>query len=59
MDCGRSGGARCPGLFGQLVEVGNTTSRVLLIIDKDFAVPVQVNRNGAQVSLAAPVQTTV
>ena len=35
------------GLFGQLVEVGSTTSRVLLIIDKDHAVPVQVNRNGA------------
>ena len=36
------------GLFGQLVEVGSTTSRVLLIIDKDHAVPVQVNRNGAR-----------
>jgi rod shape-determining protein MreC len=36
------------GLFGQLVEVGNTTSRVLLLIDKDHAVPVQVTRNGAR-----------
>lgn len=36
------------GLFGQLVEVGATTSRVLLLIDKDHAVPVQVTRNGAR-----------
>ena len=36
------------GLFGQLVEVGRSTSRVLLLIDKDHAVPVQVTRNGAR-----------
>lgn len=36
------------GLFGQVVEVSSATSRVLLIIDKDHAVPVQVNRNGAR-----------
>ena len=36
------------GLFGQIVEVGSSTSRVLLIIDKDHAVPVQVNRSGAR-----------
>ena len=48
------------GLFGQLVEVGRSTSRVLLLIDKDHAVPVQVTRNGARaVSLAAPVPETI
>jgi len=36
------------GLFGQLVEVSSTTSRVLLLIDRDHAVPVQVTRNGAR-----------
>ena len=34
------------GLFGQIVEVDLYTSRVLLITDKDHAVPVQINRNG-------------
>ncbi len=34
------------GLFGQIVEVDQYTSRVLLITDKDHAVPVQINRNG-------------
>ncbi|MCZ6888493.1 MAG: rod shape-determining protein MreC [Gammaproteobacteria bacterium] len=33
------------GLFGQVVEVGAFTSRVLLISDGTHAVPVQVNRN--------------
>ena len=48
------------GLFGQLVEVGRSTSRVLLLIDKDHAVPVQVTRNGARkISLAAPVPETI
>ena len=36
------------GLFGQVVEVGEFTSRVLLISDADHAVPVQVNRNGVR-----------
>ena len=36
------------GLFGQLVEVSGSTSRVLLLIDKDHAVPVQITRNGAR-----------
>ncbi len=36
------------GLFGQIVEVGEFTSRVLLISDADHAVPVQVNRNGVR-----------
>ena len=36
------------GLFGQIVEVGEFTSRVLLITDADHAVPVQVNRNGVR-----------
>ncbi len=36
------------GLFGQIVEVGHFTSRVLLITDLDHAVPVRVNRNGVR-----------
>lgn len=40
------------GLFGQIVEVDGYTSRVLLITDKDHAVPVQINRNGLR-SIAA------
>ncbi|HEX7034387.1 MAG TPA: rod shape-determining protein MreC [Pseudomonadales bacterium] len=36
------------GLFGQVVEVGRYTSRVLLITDPNHAVPVQVNRNGVR-----------
>jgi rod shape-determining protein MreC len=36
------------GLFGQIVEVGRFTSRVLLITDLDHAVPVRVNRNGVR-----------
>jgi rod shape-determining protein MreC len=33
------------GLFGQVVEVAQFTSRVMLVIDAAHAVPVQVNRN--------------
>lgn len=36
------------GLFGQVVEVGRFTSRVMLITDPNHAVPVQVNRNGVR-----------
>jgi rod shape-determining protein MreC len=36
------------GLFGQVVEVGRYTSRVLLVTDRNHAVPVQVNRNGVR-----------
>ena len=36
------------GLFGQVVEVTAITSRVLLIADRDHAVPVEVNRNGVR-----------
>jgi rod shape-determining protein MreC len=36
------------GLFGQIVEVNRYTSRVLLVIDRDHAVPVRVNRNGVR-----------
>ncbi|MDH3642763.1 MAG: rod shape-determining protein MreC [Gammaproteobacteria bacterium] len=36
------------GLFGQVAEVDRFTSRVLLITDKDHAVPVQINRNGVR-----------
>jgi len=36
------------GLFGQVIEVGRFTSRVLLITDRDHAVPVQINRNGVR-----------
>lgn len=34
------------GLFGQVVAVSLATSRVMLITDRDHAVPVQVNRSG-------------
>ena len=34
------------GLFGQVVEVGRFTSRVLQITDVSHALPVQINRNG-------------
>lgn len=36
------------GLFGQVVEVGRYTSRVLQITDSNHAVPVQVLRNGVR-----------
>ena len=34
------------GLLGQVIEVSQFTSRVLLVTDRDHAVPVRVNRNG-------------
>ena len=40
------------GLFGQVVEVSEYISRVLLITDVTHAVPVEVNRNGVR-SIAA------
>lgn len=36
------------GLMGQVVEVGFTSARVVLITDASHAVPVQVNRNGVR-----------
>ncbi len=36
------------GLFGQVMEVSATTSRVLLISDLRHAIPVQVSRNGVR-----------
>ena len=36
------------GLMGQVVKVGPTHSRVLLITDATHAIPVQVNRNGVR-----------
>lgn len=36
------------GLFGQVVDVGSFTSRVMLVTDANHAVPVQVNRNGVR-----------
>jgi rod shape-determining protein MreC len=36
------------GLFGQVVEVNRFTSRVLLVTDRDHAVPVRINRNGVR-----------
>ena len=36
------------GLFGQVVTVSPFTSRVLLITDRNHAVPVQINRNGVR-----------
>jgi len=40
------------GLFGQVVEVAQFTSRVMLLVDASHAVPVQVNRNDIR-SIAA------
>ena len=40
------------GLIGQIVEVAQFTSRVLLIVDPSHAIPVQVNRSGVR-SVAA------
>lgn len=36
------------GLMGQVIEVGETSSTVLLISDSTHAIPVQVNRNGVR-----------
>jgi rod shape-determining protein MreC len=36
------------GFMGQIVEVGATTSRALLITDATHSIPVQVNRNGVR-----------
>jgi len=53
VDRGRDDGVRigypvvdAQGLIGQVVEVGLTTARVLLITDRNHATPVAVNRNG-------------
>ena len=53
IDKGTSAGVRigqavidAEGLFGQVVEAGRYTSRVLLITDSSHAVPVEVARNG-------------
>lgn len=36
------------GLMGQVIEVGDSSSTVLLISDSTHAIPVQVNRNGVR-----------
>lgn len=36
------------GLMGQVVEVGELSSKVLLITDSTHALPVQINRNGVR-----------
>jgi rod shape-determining protein MreC len=36
------------GLFGQVIEVNQFTSRIMLVTDTNHAVPVQVNRNGVR-----------
>ncbi len=36
------------GLLGQIVEVSNLSSRVLLITDATHSIPVQINRNGVR-----------
>ena len=36
------------GIIGQIIHVGPTTSRVLLVSDANHVIPVQVNRNGAR-----------
>lgn len=40
------------GLLGQVIEVGPSTSRAMLITDRQHAVPVRVNRNGIRAILA-------
>lgn len=40
------------GLIGQIIEVGPSTSRAMLITDRQHAVPVRVNRNGIRAILA-------
>ncbi len=40
------------GLFGQVVEVAQFTSRVMLLVDASHALPVQINRNDVR-SIAA------
>lgn len=39
------------GLMGQVVQINEFTSRILLISDSSHAVPVQVNRNGVRANL--------
>lgn len=39
------------GLFGQIIEVGAMSSRILLVTDRDHATPVQVNRTGTRLVL--------
>jgi len=36
------------GLMGQVIEVGSSSARVLLITDSTHAIPVQINRNGVR-----------
>ena len=36
------------GLMGQLIEVGPTVSRAMLIVDREHAVPVRIARNGVR-----------
>ena len=36
------------GLMGQIIQVGPLQSRVLLITDASYAIPVQINRNGVR-----------
>lgn len=40
------------GIMGQVIEVGPQTSRVMLIADRDHALPVRVARNGVRAILA-------
>ena len=40
------------GLMGQLIEVGPTTSRAMLIADREHAVPVRIARNGVRAVVA-------
>ena len=45
------------GLFGQVIEVAEYTSRVLKVNDRMHAVPVQVNRNGVRAVAAGNGRT--
>lgn len=40
------------GLMGQIIEVGPTTSRAMLIADREHAVPVRIARNGVRAIVA-------
>jgi rod shape-determining protein MreC len=40
------------GLMGQVIEVGPSVSRAMLVTDRQHAVPVRVNRNGIRAILA-------
>lgn len=40
------------GVFGRVMQVGNTTARVMLLTDRSHSVPVRINRNGIRAILS-------